>query len=270
MLAWPSSSCTARRSPLDCSRCDANECRSMCGCTCVGSPACSAWRFSRERTWLAVSRVPRLLTNSAGSPACASCAAQRQPLRERGQRCAADRHAAPLRALAEHVHGGVGGIDPAGCAVRWPGSRARPVRRRAGRSRTAARRCSGRARRAPALPSSSRCSASADRVVDRQGLRQRLRRLRRAHAVDRVQRDQAVAAEPAVEAAPGREHQRDAARREPAAMQLRGPAADLRGRAPRAARRRRWRPSDCSRSSASRYSASVRAARRRSTWRCTR
>ena len=30
MLACPSISCTARKSPLDCSRCDANECLSAC------------------------------------------------------------------------------------------------------------------------------------------------------------------------------------------------------------------------------------------------
>ena len=29
----------------------------MCGCTCVGSPACTARRFSRERSWLGVSHV---------------------------------------------------------------------------------------------------------------------------------------------------------------------------------------------------------------------
>ena len=44
----------------------------MCGCTCVGRPACSANAFRRERTWLAVRRVPRRLTKSAGSVARAS------------------------------------------------------------------------------------------------------------------------------------------------------------------------------------------------------
>jgi len=35
-------SCTARRSPLDCSTWDANEWRSTCGCTLLFSPSCSA------------------------------------------------------------------------------------------------------------------------------------------------------------------------------------------------------------------------------------
>jgi len=35
MLECPSISCTARRSPEDCSTWVANECRSMCGCTCL-------------------------------------------------------------------------------------------------------------------------------------------------------------------------------------------------------------------------------------------
>ena len=60
-------------------------------------------------------------------------------------------------------------------------------------------------------------------------LRQRLRRLRRAHAFGRIQRDQPVVAEPAVEPAPGRQHERDAARCEALAMQCRGPAPHMVG-----------------------------------------
>ena len=67
MLAWPSSSCTARRSPLDCSRWLANEWRSMCGCTGVLSPACwLRWR-RRAHTDAADRRAPRRPTNSAPS-----------------------------------------------------------------------------------------------------------------------------------------------------------------------------------------------------------
>ena len=55
----------------------------MCGCTCVGRPACCACTRSRERTWLGVSRVPRRLTNSAGSPGAASRRAQRHPVAQR-------------------------------------------------------------------------------------------------------------------------------------------------------------------------------------------
>src|SRR5260221_259430 len=38
MLAWPSISCTARRSCEDCNKCVAKEWRSMCGCTCSPRP----------------------------------------------------------------------------------------------------------------------------------------------------------------------------------------------------------------------------------------
>ena len=60
----------------------------MCGCTWVGTPADSASAFSRVRTWLAVSRVPRRLTNSAGSSGRASAS-----------RCM--HHAARARSAAE-------------------------------------------------------------------------------------------------------------------------------------------------------------------------
>ena len=64
-------------------------------------------------------------------------------------------------------------------------------------------------------------------MVHRERLRQRLRGARRAHAVDRIGVDQPGAAEPAIQAAPRREHERDAARRQAARVQLRGPAADV-------------------------------------------
>jgi len=65
------------------------------------------------------------------------------------------------------------------------------------------------------------------RVVDRQRLGQGLRGARRTHAFDRVGGDQTLAAEPAVEAAPGREREGDAARRQAGAVELRRPAADV-------------------------------------------
>ena len=162
MLAWPSSSCTARRSPLLCSRCEAKLWRSMCGCTWVGSPACSARPFSRERTWLA--REPRAAPADEQRrlvglrPSGRAAAARRAaPASAAG----AHRHAAPLAALAQHMRGGVGGVDPAGRRAAGRAGPAPPARPRAGRSRTAARRCSGRARAAPGRPRSARWPASA-------------------------------------------------------------------------------------------------------------
>ena len=113
---------------------------------------CSACACRRERTWLAVRRVPRRLTKSAGSPGRASSRPLRQPRRQSLQRRRADRHAAPLAALAEHVRAGVGGVDPAGGAAAGARRRARPARRRAGRSRRAARRCSASRAASTALP----------------------------------------------------------------------------------------------------------------------
>ena len=103
--AWPSISCTARRSPDDCSTCDANEWRSMCGCTC------------RDRPWrIAHSREP-LLDRARRQPASAAADEHRGLARRRVRRArnasqrvdrvarrGADRHDALLAALAEHAH----------------------------------------------------------------------------------------------------------------------------------------------------------------------
>ena len=59
MLAWPSSSCTARKSCDDCSMCVANEWRSMCGCTGWPSPARFAHAFRRPHTAAGAMRRPR-------------------------------------------------------------------------------------------------------------------------------------------------------------------------------------------------------------------
>ena len=76
-------------------------------------------------------------------------------------------------------------------------------------------------------PRSSRCGDEGDGMVDRRGLGQRLRGARRANAVDRVGGDEPVAAEPAIEAAPRRQHERDRARRQAGAVHLRRPAANV-------------------------------------------
>jgi hypothetical protein len=65
------------------------------------------------------------------------------------------------------------------------------------------------------------------RLIDRQRLGQRLGRLGRAHAGHRVLQHQAVAPQPAVKAAPGRQLDGDAARRQPLRVQLAGPAAHV-------------------------------------------
>ena len=91
MLAWPSSSCTARRSPLDCSRWLANEWRSMCGCTGVARPACRLRRRRRCQMDWAVRRVPWRPMNRA--PAASSWAATVP--RTASQRCRACTAAAP-------------------------------------------------------------------------------------------------------------------------------------------------------------------------------
>ena len=65
------------------------------------------------------------------------------------------------------------------------------------------------------------------RLVDRQRLGQRLSPLGRAHANHRVVLDHALLAPPAVQAAPGREQQRQAARRQAAAVRLCRPGAHV-------------------------------------------
>src|SRR3990172_4397598 len=80
MLAWPSNSCTARKSPLDSSRWLAKECRNICGCTGWPSPCARAHR-----------------------PRCA----RREPRTQRLQRQAADRHDTHFAALAGDAHGAV-------------------------------------------------------------------------------------------------------------------------------------------------------------------
>ena len=111
MSAWPSSSCTPRRSPLDSSRWVANEWRNICGCTCTpgpgGAPRCRPAAARRAPT----SRRPPSAngTSAAGiAPqvrvALTSAGALDEPLSQRVDRIAADRHDARLVALAEHAH----------------------------------------------------------------------------------------------------------------------------------------------------------------------
>ena len=119
MLAWPSMSCTARRSPDDCSTCEANEWRSTCGCTLTAVPTRSACAFRRSCTTRGEMRAPRADRNSARRRRPAAGAPPARP--QRVQRVAADRHPAHLAALAGDDH-----------FARRPGrsSRARRQRRR--------------------------------------------------------------------------------------------------------------------------------------------
>ena len=95
MLACPSSSCTARRSPLDCNRWLANEWRSMWGCTGAARPASRLRRRKRCQMDCGVSRVPRRPMNSAGCTVPAPSTAPRIT----NQCCKASRAARPSGAV---------------------------------------------------------------------------------------------------------------------------------------------------------------------------
>ena len=71
MLEWPSISCTARKSPDDCSTCEANEWRSTCGCTFAGISVASACAFRRSCSTRGEMRVARVLKNRAALPSAA-------------------------------------------------------------------------------------------------------------------------------------------------------------------------------------------------------
>ena len=202
----------------------------MCGCTWVGRPAAMACCFRRRRSWLGVSRVPRWLTNSAGSSGSASRS------RTASQACSA-RSA---------------GRRPARCAACRPCPAHGPGRRRCRSSRRARAGAQvqpqqfGDAQAAAVQQLDDAVVAHAERrirtlrhvaavlgqrhrLVDRERLRQRLGRLRCPHAFDRIGGHPAIAAEPAVVAPPGRQGDRDAARRQAEPVQLRRPAANVMG-----------------------------------------
>jgi hypothetical protein len=145
MLAWPSSSCTARRSPLDCSRW-----RRSCGAACAGA---RGWAGRRRCAARAQPRAAALVAQAP--PALARRTAPARP-------AAPCRRAAPARPRRACQRGAPRGTRGACCpcpararsACRRPDSRrSRPGRRsspvsspRAGRCRRAARRWRGRAR----------------------------------------------------------------------------------------------------------------------------
>jgi hypothetical protein len=154
-------------------------------------------------------------------------AAAREPRRERGERRSADRNGAALAALAEDVRGRVVAVDPA--------------RRRRARDDVEADELADAQAAAVEQLGDARVAHrervvvvaavrdECDRVVDRERLGQRLRRARRANATGRIGVDRAGARQPAIEAPPRRQHERDRARREAARMQLRGEAPHVVG-----------------------------------------
>src|SRR3979490_1296016 len=113
MLAWPSISCTARRSCEDCSRWLANEWRSMCGCTRSARPRRRAQARSRTPTTAGEILLPRPPTNRAFSSGRGSLFSGGKPVLERFPRLAADRHDARLRSLARDRHLALPQVEPA-------------------------------------------------------------------------------------------------------------------------------------------------------------
>ena len=186
-----------------------------CGAACADAHRW-AGRLQRKRlqsrAHLArVSRVPRRLTNSAASrsaPATRDAAARPRAR----QRRAADGHAAPLAAFAEHVSARHRQGPPRrrrrpGAVVQsdeFPDPQAAAVQR-----------LDDGGSRAASAGSPALLVGQCHGVVHGQRLGQRLGRARRAHAIDRVGRNLALPAPPAVQAAPARQCQRDAARRQP-------------------------------------------------------
>ena len=230
-------------------------------------PAAIARAFSRERTWLAVSRVPRLLTKSAASSRARHVAAQREPARRappaparRPARCAACR---PCRARARSRR--AASIQPAAAPLATtsrptssPTRRPQPYSSSTMQASRAARR-----RRSPRLVAMrDQRHGMVDRQAPSAAASRRAARARRRPGWRRP--------------APSRPSQRYKPRHADST------SAMLRGARPApcscAAQRRTWcvfasrsgtrdrpRAKRCRRAKASPYSASVRAARRRST-----
>jgi hypothetical protein len=278
MLAWPSNSCTARRSPLDCSRCEAKLWRSMCGCTPTGTPA-------------ARPSAARPLAHLAVGQACATLADEQAPAHLAGP---------AHRAATSHARSAASaGRLPARCALaalatahaRWHRPSIQPAMP-AARSAAAARLMTSSPRQLAHAQ-----AAAVQQLDDAVVARRQRRALGRASASasatasstpsalgKRLGRPWAgfmpstglagtsrLAAPVLVQAAPCRQNDGDAARAQAPFTQPRGPAAACGMPAPGPAPRRRRRPVAVSSvQSRSPYMASVRGARRRSTRRCCR
>jgi hypothetical protein len=155
-------------------------------------------------------------------------AAHLEPIAQRLARLAAHRHDAALAALAEHVGLHRIEIDP---AQRRVARLCIEPRELAHAQATAIEHFDDGAvaRLGPGVGLLVVQLGEPHRVVHAQRLRQRPAGLGRVHVLHRVEADQPLVAEPAVEAAPARQHQRNAARLAPGAVQLCHPAADVGG-----------------------------------------
>ena len=249
--AWPSISCTARRSPDDCSTCDANEWRSMCGCTWRSSPCLTAHAASRRSIVRGEMRLPARADEQRACVRVASVRALREPRANRLARRGADRHdRAPWRPCP---------------STRTSPSRGRRDRHRARRARTGAGPTNTRARTARGR---ARSSGSSPSIVDQpHGFVGRsaptgsrfaaFGALSPAQGLSRERRGRDPAAK-SIERAPRGEHPREASSRQPAAVQASRDRARARARvscatavsrrrAARAARRRAGTRRACAR-----------------------
>ena len=185
MLAWPSNSCTARRSPLDCSRWLANEWRSMCGCTGVARPASRLRRFRRCQMAWAVRRVPWRPTKSAACsrlPPCSRNASQRSSASSALRPTGTVRRLLPLPST--WASPACRSIQPRGCAARH---RVQPHQFAHAQAAAVQQFHHGRiARFQPGVGLVARVSRQLHRIVDAQRLGQRLGRLGRAHVLHRI------------------------------------------------------------------------------------
>ena len=153
-----------------------------------------------------------------------------QPALQRRQRLSAQRHAAPLAALALHLHFGRRQVDPATpAALRGVAGRHVQADQFAHAQAAAVEQLDhgGVARFQPRVIAFGHVIGQLHRFVDAQRLGQRARLPGCAHVLHRVGADQAFAPEPGVEAAPAREDERNAAPAAPAGVHLRHPAAHV-------------------------------------------
>ena len=157
---------------------------------------------------------------------------QRTALEHPGRQClqrrATHRHAAALRTLAQHMGRGVGAVDPA--SGQGPSAQVQ-TDQLAHPQPTAVEQFDDavvtRAQRR--VVAGRHLLRQRDRLIDRQRFGQGFGRFGRTDAVHRVVRHQPLATPMAVQAAPGRQRNRDAARPQSTLAQPGGPAAHMVG-----------------------------------------
>ena len=192
----------------------------MCGCTRRPSPRRRAQARSRESTTVGAMRRPRPPTKSARLARRGELRPARDPGLERLARLRADRHRARFRSLAGDRDFALAEIEAAVVHVeRDHLPQAQPRRIHELEHRGVAHQ----------LRAARLLVEQALRRLDRERLGKRPRRLGRAHADHRVGGEAVVPHQPVVEAAPGREHQRERARAEAARVHHGDEAAHLDG-----------------------------------------